>query len=67
MPKPLARATLYEWQPQAELWTQCAAVVGTPEHCEREIQHYAMMYGQDGPIKITRRGYRKPKGTNDAK
>jgi len=25
---------------------------------EREIQHEAMMYGQDGPVRVRRRGYK---------
>jgi len=27
----------------------------TKEHAEREIQHYALMYSQDGEVKIIRK------------
>ena len=29
------------------------------EQCEREINHYAMMYSQDGPFSI-KRNYKEP-------
>ena len=40
----------------AELWQDgvCVAAVDCPtkEDMRREIGHYAMMYGQDGPVRV---------------
>jgi hypothetical protein len=34
-------------------WFKVASVYApTEEEARREIEHYAMMYGQDGPVKI---------------
>lgn len=54
-----AKAYLFEWYPPECNWMMCAAVEGSPQYCEREIQHYAAQYSQDGAVRIRRRGYRK--------
>jgi hypothetical protein len=44
---------------QAELWQDgvMVAAVDAPtlDECNREIEHYAMMYRQDGPVQIKRK------------
>ena len=44
---------------EAELWQDGMMVAGasgpTKEVVEREINHYAMVYSQDGPVEIKRK------------
>lgn len=55
--KPL-RFTGSVWQNGVQV-----AAVDAPdeESLERELAHYAMMYGQDGPVEIRRCGERRQK------
>lgn len=50
----MIRRTERSWK--AELWQNGIRVAGvdcpTAEDMRREIGHYAMMYGQDGPVRI---------------
>jgi hypothetical protein len=42
---------------RAALWQgniEVASVSGKPEDVEREIAHYVLMYGPDGPVVIRR-------------
>ena len=49
---------------EAELWQDgmCLAAVdcSTEEDMRREIAHYALVYGQDGPVKIVELPIKEP-------